>query len=369
MSVCPVCENHHQEEVEQCQRCNWSMQDDVGISLDHPILKTCISTLVNNLEEEIAVKKKLQSIIQKIELQEADNCKLDEILDELETDRKQTHKQLENLSVIIYELKSSLLEAKNKSSDIPSNIIDRTSARKQSSPEPNQTSKKNIPIVYSDSELLIDDVRLNSPVSLPSLSKGINHNNSFVEKSDRNIDNSFNLTNNEPESGLYNETSDRNTNYNFNSINEPQENSLSNQTGEQEFFTNYEQENNQPEANLNNSYQKFYSMIKRGQLEVIKVKVPQKTVEQMRSGTQSELKFANDNKGNYWIINWHDTYCLIPKEKTYINPHQYGNFQRVFNCENYQETYQDFEVIEPATVVNCDSEIWRLERKGKIEFI
>jgi hypothetical protein len=92
-------------------------------------------------------------------------------------------------------------------------------------------------------------------------------------------------------------------------------------------------------------------------------------MEKMRGGTQSELTFVNDRKGNYWIVNWQEVYCLIPKEKTYINQYQYGNFQRIFECQQYQENYSDFEVIEPATVFKCDTETWQLERKGKIKFI
>ena len=92
-------------------------------------------------------------------------------------------------------------------------------------------------------------------------------------------------------------------------------------------------------------------------------------MEKMRGGTLSKLEFSNDRRGNYLIINWQDVYCLIPKEKLNINPYQYGNFQRVFNCQDYQETYRDFEVIEPATVVSCDRELWQLETKGEIKFI
>ena len=92
-------------------------------------------------------------------------------------------------------------------------------------------------------------------------------------------------------------------------------------------------------------------------------------MEKIKGGTQSELKFVSDRKGNYWIINWQGVYCLIPKENLNINPYQYGNFQRVFNCQNYQEAYKDFELVEPATVINCDTETWRLEKKGKIKFI
>jgi hypothetical protein len=164
--------------------------------------------------------------------------------------------------------------------------------------------------------------------------------------------------------------SDRNVNNNFNLTNESQEGSLYDETGDRQFF---DKSNNQqdikPKINLNNSYQSFYHLIKNGELEVTKVAVPQETMEKMRNDTQSEFKFLNDQKGNYWIVNWYDVYCLIPKENTNINQYQYGNFQRIFDCQNYQETYREFEVIEPAIVFNCNDETWQLERKGKIKFI
>lgn len=146
-------------------------------------------------------------------------------------------------------------------------------------------------------------------------------------------------------------------------------NSLFTQESDSSFFDNSNnQEDIKSENNLNGSYQSFYRLIKNGELEVSEVKVSQETMEKIRGGTQSELDFVNDQKGNFWIVNWHDVYCLIPKEKTYINPYQYGNFQRIFNCQNYQETYTDLEVIEPATVLKSDGETWQLERKGKINF-
>ncbi len=147
-------------------------------------------------------------------------------------------------------------------------------------------------------------------------------------------------------------------------------NSLYNETGDRESSENIDtQEDTEPEVNSNGSYQSFYRLVKNGELEVTKVTIPQETMEKMRGGTLSELRFSNARKGNLWIINWHDVYCLIPQENININQYQYGNFQRVFDCQNYQETYSDFEVIEPATVFNCDGNSWQLERKGKIRFI
>jgi hypothetical protein len=364
MSVCPVCKNQHQKEVSHCSRCNWSMQDDIGIPQEHLILETCIPTLVNILEEEIADKKNLQLIIQKLELQEADSHKLDEILDEIETDREQTNKQFSNLEKIINELKP-LLEAQKNFSDISSSAIE------QSLPELNQISKNNTAIKDNNGELMRQsNYQPNIPINSPSSKKGSNHDNNVVEKNDRNTNNNLDLMSKEQENSHYDGLSDRNVNNDPNPTDEPPEGSLYNETGDRKSFESDDtQEDTVPEINSNGSYQSFYRLIKNGELEVTKVAVLQETMEKMRGGTLSEIRFSNDQKGNYWIINWHDVYCLIPKEKINVNQYQYGNFQRVFNCQNYQEIYRDFEVIEPATVFNSDSETWHLEGKGKIKFI
>ena len=306
MLVCPVCKNHHQEKVEQCQRCNWSMQDDVGISLDHKILTTCIPTLIEHLEKKQKAKNDLLSHIQVLDpdIHRKNNRKLDEIQEKFEKDREETNKQFSNLEKIINELKF-ILNNKSNLDNISSSTVE------IDSPKPNQTRKKNIKIETVDNS---------------------------IEKSGLQINNGSNL--------------------------------IDESSGDRESVkTINSSENSEPETNSDDSCLDFYSLIKCEKLEVNKVTVTQETMEKLRGGTQSELKFTNDRKGNYWIYNWQDVYYLIPKEKLYINPYQYGNFQRVFNCQDYQETYKDFEVIEPATVVKSNREIWQLKNKGQIKFI
>jgi hypothetical protein len=319
MLICPVCKYNHQEEVSKCQRCNWSMQEDVDsieINLEHPILATCIPTLVNRLEEETIHKEKLQLIIQQLELQESNSHKLDEILDEIETNKQQNYQAVTIIKDQIIELKS-LLESKNNYSNLDTETTN---------------SSTSIEDIQTLSENTSDDFN--------------NENDSvFSIESDRNANNDYHPTNESQEGSLY-DISDRESSENF-------------QT----------QEYTAPENNSDGSYQSFYRLIKNRELEFTQVAIPQETMEKIRGGTQSEFKFVNDRKGNYWIINWHDIYCLIPKEKINIEEHNYGNFQRIFNCQNYQETYSDFEVIEPTIVFKSDNETWQLERKGKIKFI
>ena len=100
MSVCPLCQNHHPQEVNECQRCTWSMQDDlksVGIDSDHPIIKTYIPAIVTRLENET---KALHSLIQtsNIDIQKANSQKLDEIIDGLEDIKKQQLESIKSIS-------------------------------------------------------------------------------------------------------------------------------------------------------------------------------------------------------------------------------------------------------------------------------
>ncbi len=323
MSVCPVCKYQHYEEVSNCPRCDWSMQDDLDsmeINPEHPILKTCIPTLVESLKAETALKEKLQFIIQQLELQESNSHKLDEILEEIEANKKQNHQEISTLKDKIEEVKIAL-ESKNNNSDVE---VEETN---------NFTISEHIPLSLPMENNLIDFDSRNLSNMEDSESNSI-----FLIESDRDNNNDFNPTNEPLEDSLYSKTDDT-----------------------QETIT--------PEVNTNRNYQSFYRLINNGELEVTKVTVPQETMEKMRGGTLSEFNFINDRKGNYWIVNWQNVYCLIPKEKININQYQYGNFQRIFKCQNYQKIYSDLQLVEPAIVFKSDNETWQLKTKGKINFI
>ena len=370
MSVCPVCKYHHQQEVSKCQRCSWSMQDNLYIDPKHPILTACIPTLVERLTNKIIQYEKLNSILQDIDLQESNSRKLDEIQEQfVNLQEIINNKIVEKLELIIQEKQplKVILEEENVSS------IDN-----DASPT-NHIESQNIAIEDNNSESFRHNyVEPSNLVSLPLINNNSSNNLQFLE-SDRHISKNSNLIDESPKDSLYNSSSDRYPNDDFGSINELEQASLydlpddarseyaapNREYGE----TINPSENSEPETNSQGNYHNFYRLIEQQEIEVTKVTVTKETMEKMRSGTQSNLEFSNDRRGNYLIINWQDVYCLIPKEKLNINPYQYGNFQRVFNCQDYRETYRDFEVIEPATVISCDREIWQLENKGKIKFI
>lgn len=351
MSVCPICQNRHQQEVSQCQRCNWSMQDDLkGINSEHPILRICIPSIVQYLEDE---NKTLRSHLQilNLDIQKENNQKLNSIIDAIEDSKEQQNNTLKAINELLIELKA-LNTTKNHNSD-----IERVSDKSAESIQllPNESS------LYSSS--FTGQPELDNEISnnSPSLGNGSQTNN---------LTNSTEYIEQDTDNNVFPVKSDRDKNNLLNINNNALENRVDNLASDHQYSKElHSQEHIEPNVSSSGSYQSFYDLIKNGELKNIEVKVPQETMEKMRGSTQSELKFVNDRKGNYWIVNWHEVYCLIPKEKTYINQYQYGNFQRIFDCQKYQENYSDFEVIEPATVFKCDDETWQLERKGKIKFI
>lgn len=330
MPDCPVCKNHHQEEVSKCQRCNCSMQNDIEISREHEILTICVPTLVKSLEDEQRAKNSLFSHLQILDpdIQKRNNQKLDEI-----------QEKIDELKFLLKE-SQGYCHIEQNNGDISKLAINHHNLLSSNDPSTN-----NIKIENNNSELFTQsDIQPNNLINLID-SVDDNHNSFFIQESDHNQNNVYDINLNLQEGNLYQESD-----YEFSESDDTQKDTA-------------------PEVNPNRSYQSFYSLIKKGEFEVIKVTVPQETVEKIRGGTNSELKFVNDRKGNYWIVNWQECYCLIPKEKTYINQYQYGNFQRIFECQKYQENYLSFEVIKPAIVSKYDDKTWQLESKGEIKFI
>ena len=347
MLVCPVCKYHHQQEVSNCQRCSWSIQNDLKISPEHPILTTCIPTLVESLTNKISQYEKLSSILQDIDLQESNNRKLDEIQEQFGDLQEIINNKIVNkLELIVPEKPPLKVILEEKSASLIDNDASQT----------NHIESQNIAIEDNNSKSFTHNyVEPSNPVSLPPFINGNSNNSSQFVDSDRNINDHFGYTNKLEQASLYDLPDDARREY------------ASPNCEYSETINS--SENSEPETNSQGNYNDFYRLIEQQEIEVTKVTVTKETMEKMRGGTQSQLEFSNDRRGNYLIINWQDVYCLIPKENLNINPYQYGNFQRVFNCEDYRETYRDFEVIEPATVISCDREIWQLERKGEIKFI
>lgn len=327
MSVCPICQNHHQEKVSKCQRCNWSMQenlDSIEIGSEHPLLKIYIPKLVQYFEDENKIlRSHLQTL--NLELQKDNNQKLSNILDAIEESNQKQNETFKAINKLFIELKSLIV---NKY--YPNNLG-------RISDEPT-VSTENLELLTTTS-----NSHSLSCTGQPELDKEIS-TDSYLPSNNSTTSTEFAETNND--------------------------NNVFSIEKERDFSTNTNHhEPSDLEEYSRGSYQSFYDLIRQGELTVIEVKLSQETMEKMRIGTENNLIFVNDRKGNYWIVNWHEVYCLIPKEKSYINQYQYDSLQKIFDCQRYQEDYSNFEVIEPATVFKYDLETWQLERKGKIQFI
>lgn len=358
MSVCPICKYHHQQEVDICQRCNWSMADSLdslGIVYTHPIFSVCIPTLVKSLEDKTTQCEKLNSIIQNIDLQESNSRKLDEILDRVEENSEQIEQQFNQLQSIINDLKlptaSKKIEDNEQQESIVNNITEQV-IKSSSDYQIGLSDPQNIEYlsIKEEEEEIIESV--------------ISEQDDISDSQDCGLYN-FNSTNKNIDIAPQ-EYQEPEINY---CISNSQEDSFHNSSPIQKSTNIATQEDQEPEVNFNSTYNSFYSLIKKGKLDIIKVLVSQENMERIRDGSLNEVEFINDNKGNYWIVDWQNTYCLIPKRNINIEEHNYGNFKKIFDCQDYRETYKDLEIIKPATVIKSDNQTWQLQVKGTIKFI
>ncbi len=90
-----------------------------------------------------------------------------------------------------------------------------------------------------------------------------------------------------------------------------------------------------------------------------------------RLAGRSETVFLSSiSKGNYWIVEENNNSYLVPHAKISINEHNKRyTIENIFECNESSSGDYNFLLIQPAKVSKIDSELWQLEKKGKIEFI
>ena len=88
-----------------------------------------------------------------------------------------------------------------------------------------------------------------------------------------------------------------------------------------------------------------------------------------RLGKSDILTFEHTTQKKYWIIQ-EDDYYLVPHAKIKIDEYNKTTLESLFECINFSSDYTDFHLIQPAKVspLNSNSELWQLEKKGKLEF-
>ncbi len=329
MSDCPVCQNHHQQEVSKCQRCDWSMEEDVNsieISLEHPILKTCIPKLIKSLEKEKKEKNDLHSLIQtsNLDIQKENNRKLDKIQEEIEKDREKTDKHFSNLEAILNELKSLLKNTNNSYTNLS---------------ELNDTSE-HIVIKNNNSELSTStNSEPDNTVNSLNIIKVDNHDNVHVRESDFQSDN------------------------NHNDLSALQENALCYETEQSEFSQTIDIQIPHFVETYNRDKNSFNEFIISTVIET------EESRDNRLAGRSEEVFLSNTSKGKYWIVEENNNFYLVPHAKISINEHNKRyTIDNLFECDESSSGDYNFKLIRPAKVSKVNSELWQLEKKGKLDF-
>ena len=94
----------------------------------------------------------------------------------------------------------------------------------------------------------------------------------------------------------------------------------------------------------------------------------QASLDNKRSGKSDLLTLELTTQKKYWIIQEDSDSYLVPHAKIKIDEYNKTTLESLFECINFSLDYTDFHLIEPAKVSQSDSELWQLEKKGKLEF-
>ena len=127
--------------------------------------------------------------------------------------------------------------------------------------------------------------------------------------------------------------------------------------------------------NSDNSVQQFtelYNQHKNSFNEFVIATVieTQESMENRLAGRSETVFLSSISKGNYWIVEENNNSYLVPHAKISINEHNKRyTIENLFECNESSSGDYSFQLIQPAKVLKLNSELWQLERKGKIEFI
>lgn len=94
----------------------------------------------------------------------------------------------------------------------------------------------------------------------------------------------------------------------------------------------------------------------------------QESIAQRRSGNSDTVTLENTPQKKYWIVQEGNDYYLIPHAKIKIDEYNIKTLESLFECIDFTPEYSDFWLIQPATVFQLDSELWQIDKKGKLKF-
>ena len=315
MLECPACKTSYKEKVNTCKICSLS-EDDIHhikeINLNHPILITCIPTLVNKLRKYEENNYQTQALFEISKL----NIKVQNFI----TEQKQDRQEFETLKKTVKELESKI-QSKHNNHNLDSNT------------QENLQSSTQIQLLESIGH---------TPSYLNS------RDCSNIEDQDRN--------------NIVFAPDDLQVDNNHSDLVAPQESDLHIQTGQGEFSQTidaqipYFVETYNRDKNLSNEF------------IISAVIETQESMENRLAVVSKAIFLSNTNKGKYWIVEENSQYFLVPHAKININEHNKYTIKNLFECNELSSGDYNFQLIQPAKVSKIDSGLWKLEKKGKLEF-
>ncbi len=137
------------------------------------------------------------------------------------------------------------------------------------------------------------------------------------------------------------------------------------------FISNNEDLNYAPEElDLLNEYDRhFQDILNYSHDQAKSVSIDDDTFARLRDGNNSNITFKFDRKGNYLIIVKGDYRYLVPNKQKKFIEHMYTTMKAIYNCDRYDENYQNLRLIKPALVLENSINSWQLSQKGTLEFI
>ncbi|BAZ43695.1 hypothetical protein NIES4102_06960 [Chondrocystis sp. NIES-4102] len=309
MLKCPACKTTYKEEVHTCKRCNLSENDIkyiAQINPNNPVLTTCIPFLINTIKrlKENNYHNQILSKIPEIEIK----------LEQMTTNYGQVVETIGKLENIVLNLQDKI---ENPSKDNSNNIdiqkksdfyIDAESVKLHSNDLTDSTDEDSL---YSQDQ---DNTVTLAAQTLINQVDNLQDNNSFI-KNDISV-----LQNNE--------------------IQLPQ------------FVQQYNMDKNIFCENV-----------------ISTVLETQESVDNRLAGRGELIFFSNTNKGKYWIVKESENYYLVPHAKISINEHtKRYTLANLFECNECNSEDYSFKLIQAAKVLKVNSDLWQLEKKGKLEF-
>jgi hypothetical protein len=141
------------------------------------------------------------------------------------------------------------------------------------------------------------------------------------------------------------------------------------QEGKQTIPKHLNSEKAEPKDNLT-EFRRIYRQDRKIILDrlIAKVSITVEALENILLGNSEKIILQNAVDGKYWIIEYSNTYYLIPQENIKITHGNLNVLQALFDYCGYYSEYSHLELIKPAQVSKISSTHWVLEERGKLEF-